>query len=309
MEMTQGVRLTFDRYEQLPTYRDGFDFLFRFRTVDTKYVGAPEEPKKTRHHKLIVGITGRVDGAWQLFNGELVKTLFELGKRHVISKIKDGTLGDKEELQLTSVNAPNEPPFDPKLIPEPNGDVTIIPTEKANLSDNPEMLHLGGEIVDALDNINTVFHYFRGAVLFVPRDFRATLELVRPANSKEEYIVRVSSLAQLVDQLNTTALREITGVTDSQVRSVSLLEKYLTSLGADPQSPVKTLRQLLRIRQGYPIHADTAEGVQEAYEYFGIDYPVTDFKDARIKLLRTFLKALLEILGVLKKETKPSSGG
>ena len=297
------MKLTFGKYTQLATHRDGLDFLFHFTAVDGKYVGAPEEFRLTEPHHLIVGISGTLAAMWGLQHPQLVKTLFEFGKRHVIEKVKDGTLAKKEELQLATSNAPHEAPFDTSRIPEPEGLEVMVPMEKPNLPDNREGLQVGGQIVDTLDNINAIFHDHRNELLFVPLEFRATLELVRPANTKEEYIVRVLSLAQLIDRLNTSVLRTITGETDSQVRSISLLGKYLISLGCDSDKIVKTLRSLVRLRQGYPVHTDTADGVREAHKYLGINYPVTDFQESWLKLLGHFLDALNEIKNEIEKET------
>jgi len=298
------MKIQFGPYKQLPTYRDGLDFVFHFTTVDSKYVGAPEEFRMTESHQLVVGISGTLEAMWGLQHSQLIKTLFELGKRHIIEKVKDGTLASKEELQLASSNAPKDPPFDTNRIPDPQGFEVIVPMEKPNLSDNQEGLQIGGQIVDALDNINAIFHDHHNDLLFVPLEFRATLEMVRPANTKEEYIVRVLSLAQLIDRLNLSSLRKITGETDTQVRSISLLEKYITSLGGSPDIVIKTLRSLVRLRQAYPVHTDTADGVREAHQFLGIGYPVTEFKTAWLNLLAHFLSALMEIKKVVEKETK-----
>ncbi|MGO9480188.1 MAG: hypothetical protein ACLP05_00210 [Candidatus Kryptoniota bacterium] len=307
--MTQTIRVAFGIYEQLPTDSEGFDFVFHFTTVSVKYVGAPEESKMTRHHEVIVGVTGSLDGAWQLQHDQLVKTLFEFGRQHVLGKLKDGTLGEREELQLSSANTPPRPPFDTSRIPDPDGVEFIVRFEEDPLAGKLEMSQIGSEIVDALDNINTIFHGVHDDLLFVPREFRAALELVKPVNSKDEYIVRTISLAQLVDQLNSAVLRKIVGETDSHVRSISLLERYMISLGSNPELVVKTLENILRVRQGFPAHAETTDGVREAHQYFGIGYPVTDFKDARRNLLSAFLKALMEIEKVVQKETKSKTSG
>lgn len=298
------MKVKFGKYSQLATHRDGLDFLFHFTTVESKYVGLPEEFRMTEPHHLIVGLSGTLHAIWGLDHPQLVKTLFELGKRHLIEKIKDGTLAQKEELQLGTSNAPNEPPFDTTRIPEPQGFEVIVPMEKPNLSHNQEGLMLGGQIVDALDNINAIFHDHHNELLFVPLEFRATLEMVRPANTKEEYIVRVISLAQLIDRLNLSVLRTITHEADNQVRSIGLLDKYLRLLGYDSEPIVKTLRSIVRLRQGYPVHTDTATGVREAHTILEISYPVTDFKISWLKLLGQFLDALLEIKKAIEKETK-----
>jgi len=173
-------------------------------------------------YRLVVGISSTLRVMWGLQGLPLVKTLFELGKRHLIEKVKDGTLTSKVELQLATSNAPNEAPFDTSRIPGPQDFEVFVPMEKPNLSENREGLQLGGDIVDMLDNSNAVFYDDFDYLLFVPQEFRATLELVRSANTKEEYIFRVISLAQHIDRLNLSALRKLTKEPDTQLKSISL---------------------------------------------------------------------------------------
>ena len=308
--MTQGIRIKFGDYKQLPITSDRLDFLFHFTTVDSRYVGSPEEFRKTEPYHLVVGISGTLRAMWGLQGLLLVKTLFELGKRHLIEKVKDGTLTSKVELQLATSNTPNKAPFDTGRIPDPQGFEVFVPMEKPNLSENREGLQLGGDIVDMLDNINAVFHDHFGDLLFVPKEFRATLELVRPANTKEEYIFRVISLAQLIGRLNLPALRKLTKESDTQVKSISLLEKFIVSLGYKPELSVPILRALVLLRQGYPVHTDTADGILAAHKFLGIGYPVTEYRTAWLTLLNHFHKALQHIKEVVEgnRQTLDTSG-
>lgn len=305
MEQEKGIKIKFGDYRQLPITRDGLDFLFSFTIVDSQYVGSPEEFRKVEHCHLLVGISGTLDTMWGLQGLPLVKTLFELGKRHLVEKVKDGTVSSRTELQLASSNAPKKAPFDTARIPDPKGVEVFVPMEKPRLSDNREGLQLGGEIVDILDNINAIVHDRFSNSLFVPREFRATLELVRPANSKEEYIVRVISMAQLIDGLNLASLRKLTNENNSKVKSITLLERLMTSLGGKSDPAIPILRALVRLRQGYPVHTDTADGVRKAHKFLDIGFPVTEFNEAWLKLRSHFLKALQHIKDVVEKE-KPA---
>lgn len=290
--METGIKITFGDYRQLPSDRDGLDFLFHFTMVDTKYIDAPEEFRMVEPYNLVVGISGTLQAIWRLERNQLIKTLFEYGKRHIIEKVKDGTITSRVELQLATSNAPEMPPFDTNRIPEPKGFELIVKIDTPNLSDNRKGLKIGGDIVDILDNINAIFHDKFGYLLFVPREFRATLELVRPANTKEEYIVRVISLAQLINQLNISALRDLTKENDTQVKSIMLLERFLTLGGGKPERAVQIIRAIVRLRQGYPVHTDTADGVREAHQFLSIRYPVTDYEESWNILLNQFLEAL-----------------
>ena len=70
---------------------------------------------------MIVGISRTLATVWAhrgVENEGLVKTLFEIGKRHVIQKVKDGPLAELDEVQRSTANQSNDPPFDPSLIPD-----------------------------------------------------------------------------------------------------------------------------------------------------------------------------------------------
>ncbi len=307
--MPQEIKIRFGTYKQLPVTRAGLDFLFDFTAVDSKYLGAPEEFRMVEPYHLVVGISYTLQSMWGLQGLPLVKTLFELGRRHLVEKVKDGTLTSMVELQLATSNATNQAPFDTSRIPNPEGVEVTVPIEEPNLSDNREGLQVGGRIVDTLDNINAVFHDRFGHLLFVPQEFRATLELVRPANNKEEYIVRVISLAQLIDRLNQSELRKLTDENDCQVKSISLLEGFMKSLGGKPEPAIPILRSLVRLRVAYPVHTDTADGVREAHKFLGIGYPVSDFRAAWLTLLNQFLKALQQIKDAVENDKRQDASG
>jgi hypothetical protein len=85
-------------------------------------------------HLLVVGISPTLKDMWALQGLPLVKTLFELGKRHLVEKVKDGTLTSKIELQLATSNSSNQAPFDTNRIPDPKGVEVVVPMEQPNLS-------------------------------------------------------------------------------------------------------------------------------------------------------------------------------
>jgi len=268
------------------------EFVFPFSVVKLGYIGSPEEAAKTTQHRIKVGITGTLHACWGLNDEALVKVLYEHGKRHITQKLKDGSLTPREELMLATSNAPQRSPFDPGRITNPNGAEFRVTVENTELANNLTELQIGSVIVDALDNINARFHDLHGQDLFVPLEFRATLELIRPANSRDEFTVRVITIAHLIDRLNTALLRKITGITDSQILSISLLERYLVSLSGDYSLVIKVFRNLVYLRNGYPVHTDKDSRVIEAHNFFGIGYFPTDFRSAWITLLRQFLHAL-----------------
>ena len=162
MQNSNKKILTFKEPVCLETFsssrRDVTQYLFEFTVVDSSLVGEPEERSKTLYGKLFVGITIELNINWRLNDHELLKVLFEYGKRHVIQKIKDGTLSEKEELLLTTSNSPENCPFDPSRIKNPSGAKFEIEVSEEKIMENPEFQQLASSIIDTRDNINAIFH-------------------------------------------------------------------------------------------------------------------------------------------------------
>ncbi len=101
--------------------------------------------------------------------------------------------------------------------------------------------------------------------------------------------------------MNLKCLRRLTQTEDTQVKSIQLLEAYLNKSGALNPQIIDTLRNINKMRQGYPVHGDRAKGVLEAHRYFAIEYPIADYSAAWKILLNSYLKALQKLLEALKK--------
>jgi hypothetical protein len=290
--MNKEFSIRFGAYKLLPSVRDAIEFIFPFSVVESIYRGSPEEALKTTNHRIKVAITGTLHACWGLDDQSLIKVLFEHGKRQIIQKLKDGSLTDAQEYTLSTSNSPHRSPFDPTKISEPVGAEVHVTIENTDLANNLNELQVGTLIVDAMDNINARFHDLHGQDLFVATEFRATLDLIRPASSRDEFTVRVITLAHIIDHLNLNLLRKITGVTDSKFASISLLEQYLKSIKGDYSLVIKTFRNLVYLRNGYPVHTDKDGRVIDAHKYFAIKYFPSDFREAWLTLLKGFLKAL-----------------
>ncbi len=100
---------------------DSRSFLFPFAIIDADLVGAPEEEQSTSEHRLIVTITGSRLPAWHLPDADLIRMLFEIGRRDVAEKVKEGKLEREWRVAVTTATHPAVCPFDPGRIPDPEG--------------------------------------------------------------------------------------------------------------------------------------------------------------------------------------------
>lgn len=255
-------------------------YVFPFRLVDTDLIGYPDEISRSSHHKVTVVVSRTLASCWHFNDDQQHRVMFEYGKRHIIQKVRDGTLGESEELDLHTGNAELPCPFDPERIENPiNARVRIEPTDKKLMEDSI-FLQLASSIIDARDNINAIFNFLHGDKLILLTGERDLLQLFRDAKSKEDFVFRLCALANIATQLNLQCLRRLTKMADTQAKSLQLLEAYLSLNNVSKSNIADTFRNINKIRQGYPIHGDRSKGVLDAHKYFKITYPITDYSAA-----------------------------
>jgi hypothetical protein len=298
--------VTFLNYEQLPITRDGLDFGIDFAVVDSDLRDAPEEKAATKDGRLVIGISRTLQSIWGLEPALMNKVLLEFAKRHIATKIQDGTLSEHEELQLTTANTPSPCPFDPNRISVEIGRPMEFPMEKKNPVQAANPLAVAARIVDARDNVNAIFHDKYGEDLLTLHQERALLELFRSCQTQEEFGYRVSALAGLAGAVNAKALAPLLEGKPEKLGQIQTLRKYLARACDDAAAGkvCDPLSHLNRLRQMYPIHTDDAKGIMEAHRFFGLDYPIRDWSDAWGTLLEAYAQALESLLRAIKKSTK-----
>lgn len=125
------IRVKYLGVKLLPTTRDATEYRFFYKIVEDSYSNQSEEEAKSIYHSFEVAITGPMQVVW-LFNGvlakDLYKILFEIGRKHILKKIKEGNLLEPEKIEVNSRKFSKIPPFDPKEIlnPESHPDDIII---------------------------------------------------------------------------------------------------------------------------------------------------------------------------------------
>ncbi len=294
----------FEPTRRVPRRGDYTEFVFPFRLVDTELVGRPDEISRSSHHEITVFVSGSLASCWNLNDDQQHRVMFEYGKRHIVQKMRDGTLGKSEELDLNTLNVELPCPFDPERIENPvNAVVKIESTEKKLMQDST-FLQIASSIIDARDNINAIFNAANKDKLIVLTEERDLLQFFRDVESREDFFYRLSALANATTQMNLKCLRSLTQTEDTQVKSIQLLEVYLEKNGVLNNQIIDTLRNINKMRQGYPVHGDRVKGILDAHRYFAIEYPIADYSTAWKILLNSYLKALQQLLEALKKMAK-----
>jgi hypothetical protein len=102
---------------------DGVMIRFPFTVRE---IGEGTSRDKVSEHRITVKISGTLLVVWGLGsrahaanNLELIKTLFEVARRHVEVAVRAGNLKKDQQIDLHTANAPAENPYDPAKIPNP----------------------------------------------------------------------------------------------------------------------------------------------------------------------------------------------
>jgi hypothetical protein len=83
----------------------------------------PEEVQSTSEHRLIVTIANNRLPAWGYSDSELIKVLFEIGRREVVAKVEKAALGRETRVLVHTETHSSTRPYDPSRIVEPQGAV------------------------------------------------------------------------------------------------------------------------------------------------------------------------------------------
>jgi hypothetical protein len=280
------IRFTHSQY-LLPTSRATIDFAYNYHIIDEK--GNTSEP-----YRIVISISDILSARWGLEINELENALLLIAKDKIEEKLIDDTLNKFEEIILLTNNSPDTFPYNTKhLIGASDAEYEVV-IEGKPLSQIVSENKLAASIIQIRDTINAIFYKQNNARLLLLDEERNLLDFFRPANTEEEFSHRVASLGQVSRNLNIEILRKLTGISDTNVKSVQLLNHLLIKSGKENKEIIDTLKFLGRIRQGYPIHTDIA-GVIEGLAYFKIGYPIDDYESSWGILLSSYLKILTEL--------------
>lgn len=307
--MTKTYQITFEDYEEFPSSRDAFSTSFDYSIIEKDYINTAEEDFQTRHYKIIIEVTRTLARVWELNSNvnkeDLTKVMFEYARKHIKQKIIDDSLSEYEILTLYTYNTENPKcRFNPSKINEPIGFTEDIEQEQAQIlmADRGE-IEIASRIIGMRDNINAVFSEQHNEKLFLLRNERCLLELLRPAISHEEFVYRLSGLSTLIDDVNLELLRSITKESDKNKKSIGLIGEYIKNSGIENKERVsEILRNINRLRQGYPTHTDGASGFLNAHQFFGLSYPITDYNLAWKKILLGYDESLSILLDIVREK-------
>jgi hypothetical protein len=292
---------------QLPlSKRRALEFVFNFSLVDSDLMDTPGETAATQFVTIQVSITDILKAMWsnQDPSLDIEKVLFQFAKRHLSEKLREGTLLPEEELWLTTTTQPPASPFESSRIHMKNGEAFEVELSGKPIMEDLTYMQLATKIIETRDYINAVANdKLAGRLLSLPSE-RDLLQLFREAKTEEDFIYRISALKNIATNLNEELLDKNIRTSKPITGSISLLEAYLKSLPDYDETPIKVLKSINRLRQAYPIHTDTADGVQDAHKFFGLAYPIKNYDEAWRAILVSYSDALKRIFEMISSAPK-----
>ena len=206
--------------------------------------------------------------------------------------IQTGVPSDEQTVEIMQKDLPSLPKYSPSDAPVMKGaEFYVYKRIRQPLPTIPTHRSVPDLIVETRKMINLVFKKKHNEYLLELAQEENLTDLFKDAHTKEEFNTRLISLGSTVGEMNVDLLRTLTGITDTQIRSIQLLKALLIPLALTAGAHIKTLQNLAIVRNGYPAHQDKPDTLK-AYNDLGIPYPVTDYSVSWKALLVHYLTAL-----------------
>jgi hypothetical protein len=220
----------------------------------------------------------------------------------LIRDLQTGLPVDEQTVEIMQKDLPNLPKYSPSDAPAMKGaQFYVYKRIRQPLRTVDTHGGVPDLIVETRKMINLVFKQKHKEYLLELTQEENLTDLFKDAQTKEEFSTRLISLGSTVGEMNVALLRTLTGITDTQIRSIQLLKALLLKLDLTVEAHIKTLQHLSTARNGYPAHKDKPETLR-AYQALGIPYPVTDYSVTWKALLVHYLTALQGINDVIQKK-------
>lgn len=286
---------------------NGIEIVFPYQII-TKGKGMFKD--KDYSYEITIGISAFLLISWgyrlwdnSIIKDEVIKLAFPFAIQFIKDKIIDESLKEFEEVILTTENI-KEYPYDLNKIDKINGYTFQVENDNPDIGHSIKTNQLADDIITTRDNINALMmNKFKSRLHNLVQE-RYILDLYRTVGNSEEFTHRISSVANLIGDLNIELLREITEVNENKKQTLDLLELFFKQNNKSNDQfneIIKIFRKIRKVRQSYPIHTDTVSGLIEALNYLGIEYPIKNYNGAWNRILELYRKCLHDELLLIKE--------
>ena len=233
---------------------------------------------------------------------KLIKLTFPFAIKWISERVKDRTLKEFEEKIISTEDKINPYPFDIQKIKKVEGYEIEFSDNNIDIGTRIQTNILADSIIELRDNINALIYSKHRDNLLKLNQERNILNLFRRIENGEQFSYAISTLGNLVNDINQNLLKKITGNDDKDMKSFALLEQFLNSIDDEKFQVVEIFKSINRIRQGFPIHTDKSDIIKNLRK-FNIDYPIIDHNEVWQILLEKYKLGLKELLEKTKKYT------
>lgn len=249
-------------------------------------------------HKLAFTTSGTLESVWGQPATELSSTASALATDLIVDAVSENRLHDLQKIRFDTYSAPHKPPLGRSVRP---GQILEIPAGSVpTIQTPPSRSFLGENISEIRDHINAISRDLLGDQLLKLPEERALFDMYKEVSTRDEFMIRIQSLAGLTVACNKALLGKVLNISESNSDgSLILLEQFLTKHSGENRS--KEISDVFKnvnfLRQGYPTHADRD---LRSYDFFEIGYPVRDYAAAWERILNKYFEAMKRFLEVME---------
>lgn len=275
------------------------DYIIQYQKTESGFLKDTEKElwlKITISHFVLIG--------WQLPDNmttdQLIKLTFPFAVRFITERLKDGTLKEFEEIIISREDNFFPYPYDINKIKKID-DYEIYGSENnIDIGKRIQTNQLADSIIELRDNINALIYHKHKDILLKLGQERNILNFFRTIDNQEQFSYAISTLGNLVNDLNVSLLKKITNHKEKDAKSFELLEIMLSTIDSNPNETIEIFKTINRIRQGFPIHTDKTEIIKNL-NTFKIEYPITNHDEAWKIILEKYKIGLEKLLMKIKK--------
>jgi len=230
----------------------------------------------------------------------LIKITFPFAVKFISERVKDGTLKEFEEIIISREDNFFPYPFDIQKVDKIEGYEIQFLGEKVDIGKRIQTNLIADTIIELRDNINALIYSKENDILLKLGQERNILHLFRAIDNQEQFSYAISTLGNLVNDLNVSLLRKMTANNEKNKKSFALLEQFLNTIDNTPNESLEIFKTINRIRQGFPIHTDKAEIIKNLKK-FNIEYPIDNYHYVWQVLIEKYKFGLRDLLKKIKK--------
>lgn len=168
-----------------------------------------------------------------------------------------------------------------------------VPTPIAKIPED-----ISDRVADEIDYLNLSFEHKYKAKPIEIKHARSIMDLSGVVITEEQFTYKVAVVGDLINQIHIDKV--LTPEENNLKGSLKRLEAFLTrNYPKTPLGAVKKLRQIVDIRNGFPVHSRNAR-LLRAFKSLDIEYPPISWNDAWQKILYAFWESLRQIRKIIQ---------